>query len=158
MNLSYSCPKCQRGVRLELPERPTEVVCPQCGYAIESPEGAVADGRVNRCLVCPSTELFVRKDFNQRLGLTILFAGLAASCVTWYLHMPIATFAIFGGTALLDALLYFVMGNVLQCYRCRAEYRGVAGLERHEPFELEVHEKHRQQLARLGNRLTSDRR
>jgi hypothetical protein len=155
MNISYSCPKCQRGVTCELSQQPAEVVCPHCGYALDPPEDGMVEGRVARCLVCPSNELFVRKDFNQRLGLAILVLGLGASCVTWYLHMPYVTYGILGGTALVDALLYLLVGNVLQCYRCRAEYRGVAGLERHEPFDLEVHERHRQQLARLGKHPSS---
>jgi DNA-directed RNA polymerase subunit RPC12/RpoP len=155
MNVSYTCPKCDRGAKVELPAHPAEVACPHCGFTITPPEGGmaeggVAEGRVHRCLVCPNTELFVRKDFNQRLGLACLFVGLGASCVTWYLHLPYLTFGILGGTALIDALLYLLVGNLLQCYRCQAEYRGVAGLERHEPFDLEVHERHRQQLARLG--------
>lgn len=150
MNVTFSCPKCDRSVRRDFDEHTTEIGCAECGYTVDVPADAVDDERVRRCLVCPSTELFVRKDFNQGWGISILVLGLAASCVTWYLHMPYATFGVLGGTALLDALLYFFVGNQLQCYRCRAEYRGVAGLERYEPFDLEIHERHRQQLIRLG--------
>jgi hypothetical protein len=46
-------------------------------------------------------------------------------------------------------VLYLTVGNVLHCYRCQAQYRGVPGLENHQPFNLETHEKHRQQEIRL---------
>jgi len=39
---------------------------------------------------------------------------------------------------------------LVQCYRCQAQYRGVPGLESHGGFNLETHEKHRQQRLRLG--------
>jgi len=94
----------------------------------------------------------VRKDFPQRLGVGIVVLGFAASCVTWYYHHILLTFGILFATALVDLLLYVLMGNVLECYRCHAQYRGVEGLEDHPPFSLEVHEKHRQQAARLAAR------
>jgi hypothetical protein len=105
---------------------------------------------VARCLVCPSTDLFVRKDFSQALGITIIVIGFALSTVAWYYHQVIATYAILFATALIDAVLYLVMGNVLQCYRCEAQYRDVASLEDGPEFDLTVHEKHRQQEARLA--------
>jgi hypothetical protein len=104
---------------------------------------------VHRCLACGGSELFARKDFSQRLGVTIVVLGLAASCIPWYFHYWYATYAILFGTALLDVVLYFVMGNVLECYRCRAQYRGVEGLDEHGGFRLEVYERYRQQAARL---------
>lgn len=153
MNVSFTCPKCDQAARVDFDQHSQQIACPRCDYAIEVPPNAVDDGQVHRCLVCPSTELFVRKDFSQRLGLLILFLGLGASCVTWYFHMVYATMAILGGTALADAALYMLVGNVLQCYRCQAGYRGVSGLQGHASFDLEVHERHRQQLARLRDPL-----
>ena len=64
--------------------------------------------------------------------------------------MPLWTFGILFATALIDVVLYLTVGNLLQCYRCQAQYRGVPGLENHEPFDLETHEKHRQQRLGLG--------
>jgi len=108
-------------------------------------------GGVSRCLVCPSRELFVRKDFPQRLGVAIVIAGFAASSVAWYYHQVIATYAILLGTALVDVILFLVMGNVLECYACHAQYRGARDLEEHGTFDLEVHERHRQRRARLAD-------
>jgi hypothetical protein len=63
--------------------------------------------------------------------------------------MPLWTYGVLFATALIDVVLYLTVGNVLQCYRCHAQYRGLPGLEHHQPFNLETHEKHRQQRIRL---------
>lgn len=105
-----------------------------------------------RCLACPSSDLYIRKAFPQRLGVAIVVVGFAISCVFWYFHRPIATFGVLFATAIIDALLFLLMGNVLSCYRCGAVYRRVEDLQNHAPFDLQVHERHRQQQARLGDR------
>ena len=114
------------------------------------PAGAVAEGRVRRCLVCPSTDLFVRKDFPQRLGVTIVTIGLLASCVAWAKTEVYLTFAILFATAVIDVMLYFIVPNALMCYRCGAMYRGAADIDEHESFNLETHERYRQQKIRLA--------
>ena len=114
--------------------------------------------RLQRCLICPSLELFVRKNFPQRLGVAIVVAGLAASCVAWANREMMITFGILFGTALLDVVLFLFMPNCLSCYRCGARYSGegvanqhgdpAAGSHQFEAFDLETHEKHRQLVAR----------
>jgi hypothetical protein len=149
MNVTYACKQCERVYRRELTAAENGYAC-ECGYITPVETEAIADGEVSRCAVCPSSELFVRKDFSQRLGVTIVVVGLASSCIPWYFGNWFATFALLFATALADVLLYLFVGNVLQCYRCHAEYRGLPDLEGHAPFSLEVHERHRQQLARLA--------
>ncbi len=149
MNISYSCPKCEEFVRVEFDDETAELQCPACQHSVVVARDAVGDGHVIRCLVCPSDELYVRKNFPQRLGLTIVVIGFMASCIPWYYRNWWGTFAILSATALLDLLLFFLMGSLLQCYRCHAQYRGVAGLENRDAFNLEIHEKYRQQTARL---------
>jgi len=107
------------------------------------------DGRLNGCLVCPSDQLFIRKDFPQRLGVTIVCVGFLASSVAWFYHQVILSFGILFGTALIDVILYIVIGNLLECYRCHAQYRGLGDMAAHGSFNLEVHERFRQEAARL---------
>jgi hypothetical protein len=125
------------------------VTCPQCGDKRPRPESAWQEDRPVRCLVCGCNDLFVRKDFSQRLGVTIVVIGFVVSSAFWYYRIPIGAYATLFATALLDFGLYFFCGNLLECYRCHAQYRGVKGLEEYEPFNLETHERHRQQEARL---------
>jgi hypothetical protein len=137
-------------VRLNVAPADASLTCPQCSQTISIPEGAFADGRLRRCLVCPSTDLFVRKDFPQRLGVGIVVAGIAASCVTWAMTLPVATFAILFATAAADVVLYLVVPDALTCYRCGATYRMAEGASGHGPFNLETHERYRQQAARMA--------
>jgi DNA-directed RNA polymerase subunit RPC12/RpoP len=150
VQISYTCSHCHCGVAAPLEEATAELACPHCSAVLVVPEGAVTKDDVRRCVVCPSEELFVRKDFPQRLGVAIVVVGIVLSTITWYYHLIYLTYGIFFATALLDFVLWLVMGNVLQCYRCQAQYRGVAGLDQHGGFDLETHEKHRQQLTRLA--------
>jgi hypothetical protein len=148
MNVTFSCPRCEGAVRLEVAVGDAALVCPHCQARMPIPPGAMAEGSLRRCLVCPSHDLFARKDFPQRLGVAIVVVGFAASCVAWYYYEYIWTYAILFATALVDALLYLYCGEALQCYRCGAMYRGVTEPGEYPSFSLEVHERHRQQAAR----------
>lgn len=175
MRITYACPACDATVTHDRAESTPRLVCPHCSAGLDMPADAVvwvaADGspttagsgrvRLRRCLVCPSTELFARKDFPQRLGVGIVVVGFVASCITWSQYLLVPTFAILFGTALLDVLLYLFMPECLTCYRCAARYRGDGVTADHAGFDLETHEKHRQQRARLagsaGGRPTLER-
>jgi hypothetical protein len=149
MNATFRCPHCDQIGRVEFDAQTAELACPHCQAQWPVPSGAVTAEKLTQCLVCPSTELYIRKDFSQQLGVAIVVVGIVISTVFWFYRMPIWTFAVLFSTALIDVVLYLVVGNVLHCYRCQAQYRDVPGLEDHAPFELETHEKHRQQRIRL---------
>ena len=149
MNVTYKCPRCDAATRREVSADSAPIACSRCGLEIEIPAGAVADGRLHRCLVCPSTELFVRKDFPQRLGVALVVLGFVGSSIAWAYYQVFWTFAILFLTALVDLVLYVVMGESLTCYRCGAQYRGAEQMEAHGPFKLETHERYRQMAARL---------
>jgi hypothetical protein len=161
MRITYACPACDATVTHAGVETARTLACAHCSAIVAVPGDAIAwtnaAGGVaepgtglpvlRRCLVCPSTELFARKDFPQRLGVGIVVAGFAASCLTWAWQLLVPTFAILFGTALVDVLLYLFMPECLTCYRCAARYRGAGGP--HGGFDLETHERHRQQRIRL---------
>lgn len=149
MNVTFRCPQCDQLARADFEAAQPEVACPHCQTKWQV-AGTVAAAKLERCLLCPSTELYVRKDFSQATGVAIVVFGFVVSSVFWYYRMPLWTYAVLFATALIDVVLYLTVGNLLQCYRCQAQYRGVAGLEDHQPFDLETHEKHRQQKMRLN--------
>ncbi|NDC53257.1 MAG: hypothetical protein EBZ74_02955 [Planctomycetia bacterium] len=152
MRITYACPSCDATVSSDGIEARATLACTACGAAVAVPADAFnADPppRLRRCVVCPSTELFSRKDFPQRAGVAIVVAGFAASCVAWAWRELVLTFAILFGTALVDVVLYVLMPECLSCYRCGARYRGAGVGGTFAGFDLETHEKHRQQAARL---------
>ena len=171
MRITYACPACHATTSIDGIERRDSLECSACRAVLPIPPDALAgggDGRppqLQRCMACPSLELFVRKNFPQRLGVAIVVAGLAASCVAWANRELVITFGILFGTALLDVVLFLFMPNCLTCYRCGARYSGdgvasqdgdtAAGGHQFGAFDLETHEKHRQLVART-KRLGSD--
>jgi hypothetical protein len=157
MRITYACPACHASATIADVEQLDSITCPSCRATLPVLPDALPQARtpgqplrLARCLICPSTELFVRKDFPQRLGVGIVVAGLAASCVAWANRELLATFGILFGTALLDLVLYFLVPNCLTCYRCQARYAGSGVTAPFVPFDLETHEKHRQFVARTA--------
>ena len=150
MNVAFACPKCEHSVAAEFTPESRQVECPHCHVGLPVPPDSFQAGLLQRCLVCPSHELFIRKDFPQELGVGIVVAGFIASSVAWFFYLPILTFAILFLTALVNVVLYMLVGGVLVCYRCNAHYRGVSATDEHGNFNLETHERHRQQAARLA--------
>jgi hypothetical protein len=151
MNVTFPCPKCESANRAEILPASTALHCAHCRQEVQIPPGAIdAAGGLHRCLACPSTDLFVRKDFPQSLGVAIVTVGLLASCVAWGYSQLYLTFAILFATALVDVVLYVFVPNALMCYRCGAMYRGSADVEQHGSFNLETHERYRQQKIRMA--------
>lgn len=148
-SITFSCPECGGLIRADFAEESTSVTCSSCGSERRLLDPEMADGYLHHCLACPSKELFVRKDFPQRLGVAIVVVGFVVSSICWGYHMVLASYAVLFLTALIDVVLYLTMGNVLECYRCHAQYRGLPGFERYEQFDLEAYERHRQQAIRL---------
>ncbi|MEX2315745.1 MAG: hypothetical protein WD669_01245 [Pirellulales bacterium] len=149
MNVTFSCPGCHQAARAAITAETTSLACPHCAQQIKVPEGAIAASQLRRCIVCPSTDLFVRKDFPQQLGVSLVVLGFIGSSIAWGYYMVWLSFAILFATALVDLALYIVMGESLTCYRCHAQYRGFQEIPVHGGFDLETHERHRQMAARL---------
>jgi hypothetical protein len=149
MNVTYACPACQLAARASLAADTTSLTCPHCAQQMAVPEGAIEGEQIRRCLVCPSTELFLRKDFPQKLGVGLVVIGFIGSSIAWANYQVGWTFAILFVTALIDLGLYIVMGESLTCYRCHAQYRGFHENLQYTGFDLETHERHRQMAARL---------
>jgi hypothetical protein len=149
MNVTFACPQCETGVRVDVAASNRSITCPRCQQNIGFPAGSLDGDELTRCLVCPSTDLFVRKDFPQRLGVGIVVVGFVASSIAWAYTLPLWTFGILFATALVDVVLYALVPDALMCYRCGAQYRMTPRMDRHGAFNLETHERHRQHVARL---------
>ena len=150
MNVTFACPRCEKPARIDLEAVGDAPACPHCATPIAIPTAAIAGGQLERCLVCPSRDIYLRKDFPQRLGVLIVVLGFVASSITWAYSRPIWTYAILFATAMVDVVLYLVMPSALVCYHCGAQYRGLPGSDRYAGFDLETHERHRQQKIRAA--------
>lgn len=121
-----------------------DVTCDHCGAAraLSIDAGLANDARVTRCPACDGVEFFVRRDFPQRLGLAIVMAAGLASCVLFATQRVTAAWGVLAGAVVVDAALAIVTGKVTVCYRCRAEFRGVAYNADHAGFDLATSEKY----------------
>jgi hypothetical protein len=150
MQVTFRCPHCDVTSRSSFEFGASPVACTECGGECGIAKESAETGSLEQCVICPSTELYIRKDFSQKLGVAIVVAGFVLSSIAWYYRQPMLTYGILFATAAIDVVLYATVGNMLQCYRCHAQYREIAKLESHEPFSLETHEKYRQQEIRLA--------
>lgn len=105
-----------------------------------------ADGSVRQCPVCRNRELFIRKDFPQRLGMAIVVIAGVAAFVLFTLHHVIAAAAVLVAMAVVDLAIYLMTGKALVCYRCRSEFRGMAFRDDQAGWSLETGEKYRHLL------------
>ncbi len=100
---------------------------------------------MTNCPRCGCRDLFVRKDFPQKVGIAIvvsaavLFLILASSRERFYLGVMVLIAA-----AAVDLVLYSFVPKITVCYRCRTEFRNGPINPEHEGYELAVGEKYRQ--------------
>jgi hypothetical protein len=103
-----------------------------------------ATSPLTTCPKCGCRDLFVRKDFPQKLGLALVviaavtFLVLAATRGSFWIGALVLVAA-----TIIDALLYAIVPKITVCYRCRAEFRDVPINPAHEGFELAIGEKYR---------------
>ncbi len=146
MNIRLFCPVCDTPGRIRTPGA-TQWQCPACDHIVQlhAPD---ADPELPVCAVCGNAELYKKKDFPHGLGMAILVGACLASTITYWLYDKVLTWVILLGSAAFDGLLYLWVKDVIVCYRCHAEHRGITAGPAHAPFELTIHEKYRQERLR----------
>jgi hypothetical protein len=111
--------------------------CVACGTVTELPVSpSLRDEHVvDRCPACAGDQLYVQRDFNQRMGLVIVVIGGALAPFTpYYSSLFVA--------GLVDAVLYAVLPEITICYRCQAHFRGFHRHPRHQAFDLHIAEQY----------------
>lgn len=146
MQIRFHCPtdKCVAIIEYEPLEGcgPT-MTCPRCKVAHPiHVNGAIRNrNMVEQCAICRGRELFIRKDFPQRLGAAIVVVfGLAALYA--FTFNVLVGWSILAAAVVLDLLIYLAIGKVTTCYACRAEYRKCGLNPAHEGFDLATSEKY----------------
>jgi hypothetical protein len=149
MQLVYPCPRCEHSNVAETAEAAARLVCVSCHWERGVSPGDFDGARPKRCLACGCDDLWRQKDFPQRLGLLMVGLGILFSTIAWARMEPLLAIGILMGFALIDMVLFVVMPDVLVCYRCGARHRGAKPPAEHPRFDLETHERYRQQAIRL---------
>jgi hypothetical protein len=120
------CPKCDAGLPVDAADPPAAIKCGRCGreIALSFSDQVRSDAAVDRCPVCSGTDFYVRKDFDPKLGLTVVVIGAAISAVFYWFGRDLIAYGILASAALIDLVVYGRLKEVTVCYRCHSEFRG----------------------------------
>jgi hypothetical protein len=107
-----------------------------------------AQATFSACSICGNEEMYKKKAFPHWLGLSILVGACTAFLVLNALREYVWAWAFLLGSALVDGLLYLLVGDLVVCYRCGAQHSCRSAGARHHPFELVIGERYRQERIR----------
>ena len=126
MEITAKCPKCDAGLPVHAAGAPAAIKCGRCGTEISlSISDAVREDRgVDRCPVCGGGDFYTRKDFDPKLGLTVVVIGAAISAIFYWFGKDLIAYSILGSAALIDLAVYGRLKDLTVCYRCHSEFRG----------------------------------
>jgi len=126
MRVIARCPKCDAGLPVGAAEAPDSIKCGRCGHVsvVTFTDALRRDARVDVCPVCSGSDFYIRKDFDPKLGLTVVIVGALVSAVFYWFGEDLIAYSILAGAALIDLIVYGRLGDVTVCYRCHSEFRG----------------------------------
>jgi DNA-directed RNA polymerase subunit RPC12/RpoP len=126
MQIIAKCPKCDAGLPVSAEEAPPAIKCGRCGREIPLTftETVRADRAVDRCPVCGGGDFYIRKDFDPKVGLTVVMIGACISAGFYWFGRDLIAYGILASAALVDLVVYGRLKDVTICYRCHTEFRG----------------------------------
>jgi hypothetical protein len=137
MNLLVKCPQCDAGLPVTAADAPDAIQCGGCGRRIQlSISDAVRTSRgLDRCPVCGGADFYGRKDFDPKMGLTVVIIGIVISAAFYWFKRDLIAYSILAAATLIDLIIYQRLKDLSVCYRCHTEFRGPEA--RHSPaFDL----------------------
>ena len=145
MELTILCPSCGSALPVNAGDRPDEIRCGACHQHVPLAisEALARDTAVDVCPVCEGPDFYTRKDFDPRLGLTVVIIGALVSAGFYWFGLDLIAYGILAAAAFIDLLVYGRLKGVTVCYRCHSEFRGAykdyaPGFDLHIADELEV--------------------
>ena len=104
MQVVAHCPKCDAGLPVNAAEAPETIKCGGCGEVVPLvfSDALRGDSEVDRCPVCGGADLYIRKDFDPKVGLTVVIIGALISAAFYWFGEDLIAYSILGGAALID--------------------------------------------------------
>jgi hypothetical protein len=126
MQITAKCPKCDAALPVDAGDAPGAIKCGGCGreLPLAISEAVRTDQAVDRCPVCQGGEFYIRKDFDPKVGLTVVVIGALVSGVFYWFGRDLVAYGILASAALIDLVVYGRLKDVTVCYRCHSEFRG----------------------------------
>jgi hypothetical protein len=129
MQILARCPKCDASLPVRASDAPSDIRCGRCGsdIALAISEAVRADRAVDKCPVCNGKDFYIRKDFDPKVGLTVVIVGALISAAFYWFGKDLVAYGILAAAALIDLVVYGRLKDVTVCYRCHTEFRGAYG-------------------------------
>jgi hypothetical protein len=132
MQILVKCPACDAALPVDpggaLARGAQDAIrCGRCGRDVDLAvsDAIRADRAVDRCPVCAGADFYVRKDFDPKIGLTVVIIGALVSAGFYGFGQDLIAYGILASAALIDLVVYGRLKDVTVCYRCHSEFRGV---------------------------------
>jgi DNA-directed RNA polymerase subunit RPC12/RpoP len=145
LEIVAKCPKCDASLPVSAAENPAGIKCGKCGRDIplSISEPLRSDSGVDRCPVCSGADFYMRKDFDPKVGLTVVIIGALISATFYWFGRDLIAYGILASAALIDLVVYGRLKDVTVCYRCHSEFRGAyprkaPAFDLHTADELEM--------------------
>ena len=139
MHVTLKCPNCGERLPLAMTEAgsaeaapaeseavPDVVTCGGCRATIPLRVTADVqrDHKVDACPLCAGQDFYRRKDFDPKLGLTVVVVGALISAGFYWYGLDLIAYGVLGVAALIDLFVYGRLKDLTVCYRCHTEFRG----------------------------------
>jgi hypothetical protein len=126
MEIVAKCPKCAASLPVAATDNPSAIKCGKCGrdIGLSISELLRSDSTVDRCPVCSGADFYIRKDFDPKVGLTVVIIGALISAAFYWFGRDLIAYSILASAALIDLVVYGRLKDVTVCYRCHSEFRG----------------------------------
>jgi hypothetical protein len=126
MHILARCPACDAGLPVDTTEPADMIRCGRCSreIALAVSDAIRGDQSVDRCPVCQGADFYGRKDFDPKVGLTVVIVGAAISAGFYWFGRDLIAYGILGAAALIDLVVYGRLKDLTVCYRCHTEFRG----------------------------------
>jgi len=126
VHIVAKCPKCDAALPVDAEEAIAAIKCGACGREIPLTftPALTADTVVDACPVCGGADFYIRKDFDPKVGLTVVIVGALVSAAFYWFGRDLIAYGILATAALVDLVVYGRLKDVTVCYRCHAEFRG----------------------------------
>ena len=144
MDVTLKCPSCESRLPVAVEGSAEQITCGRCGRAISLAftQALRGDRAVDVCPVCEGADFYIRKDFDPKLGVTVIIIGVLVSAGFYGFGMDLVAYGVLAGVVLLDFVIYQRLGDLTVCYRCHTEFRGAyrrtaSAFDLHTADELE---------------------
>lgn len=137
MEITLTCRSCGTANNVFYQNENGPTTCANCASQLLPfvTQNFLKETKIDQCPACGSSHLYRQRDFNRLIGIGLVVVGVALAYWTYGMSLL--------AVAVLDWMLYRLVGEVGCCYRCHAQIRGTSLVDELESFNLVLHDHYR---------------